>query len=231
FDSVGSAVGAGLGAADLGAALLDVGGESTRPKGTAYGSGAADVADEEEIHRVVPVVEGIRKARPGVAISVDTRKPAVAREALRAGADAINVVTGLDPDAELLRLVAEHEAAVVLNHCRGTPRNTFEVSRFDDVVAEVAADLVAARDLALASGILPERVFLDPGLGFGKKGGEHHALLANLHLLAPEATPLVVGASRKAFLAGTSTVAPAERLPESLAAVAVAAAESASRPV
>jgi dihydropteroate synthase len=231
FDSVVSAVEAGLHAADLGAVVVDVGGESTRPRGGTYGSGAGDVAPEEEIRRVVPVVEGIRKARPQLAISVDTRKPSVARLALQAGADVINVVTGLDPDAELLGLVAEHDAALVLNHCRGTPQNTFEVSRFGDVVEEVAADLVAALDLALASGVSRAKVFLDPGLGFGKNARENETLLANLGLLAPREAPLVVGASRKAFLAGGSNVPAAERLPESLAAVAVAAAEASSRPL
>jgi len=231
FDTAAAAVEAGLRAADLGAVVVDVGGESTRPRGGTYGSGAGDVAEDEEIRRVLPIVEEIRKARPGLAISVDTRKPTVARRALQAGADMINVVTGLDPDAELLGLVAEHDAALVLNHCRGTPQNTFEVSRFSDVVEEVAADLVAALGLALASGVPREKVLLDPGLGFGKNARENEALLANLGLLAPRETPLVVGASRKAFLAAGSSVPAAERLPESLAAVAVAAAESSSRPL
>ncbi|MFN7987824.1 MAG: dihydropteroate synthase [Thermoanaerobaculia bacterium] len=218
-----AAVAAGLLFADAGAAILDVGGESTRPRGTAYGGGAAEVSVEEEIERVVPVVAGLRAARESVPLSVDTRRTEVARRALDAGADVVNLVTGLDPPDELLDLVAERDAAVVLNHMRGVPATTFDVSRFGaDVVAEVAADLARARRRALVAGIRPDRILLDPGLGFGKDAAQNYALLGGLALLAPEGAPLVVGASRKAFLGSLSGRPPGERLPESLAACAVA---------
>ena len=218
-----AAVEAGLRFADAGAAILDVGGESTRPRGAAYGEGAGEVTVDEELARVLPVVEEIRAARPSIPISVDTRRVEVARRALDAGADAINLVTGLDPPDGLLELVVESDAAIILNHMRGVPATTFEVSRFGpDVVADVAGDLARARRRCLVAGIHPERLFVDPGLGFGKSPDQNFALLSGLALLAPEGVPFVVGASRKAFLGSLSGRPPRERLPESLAACAVA---------
>ena len=212
-----AAVAAGRRFAEAGAAILDVGGESTRPRG------AAEVSLEEEAARVVPVVAALRAASPSVPISVDTRRTEIARRALDAGADVVNLVTGLDAPEGLLDLVAERDASIVLNHMRGVPATTFEVSRFAaDVVAEVAGDLARARRRALVAGIRPDRILLDPGLGFGKEAGQNFALLAGLALLAPEGVPLVVGASRKAFLGSLSGRPPADRLPESLAACAVA---------
>ncbi len=225
-----AAIAAGLRFAAAGAALLDVGGESTRPRGTTYGGGAAEVPVDEEVERVVPVVAGIRAADPSIPISVDTRRTEVARAALDAGADVVNLVTGLDPPEGLLDLVAERGAAIVLNHMRGLPGTTFEVSRFGpDVVADVAADLARARRRCLVAGLRPDRVLLDPGLGFGKDASQNFELLARLPELAPEGTPIVVGASRKAFLGSLSGKPPSERLPESLAACAVAAVRLAGR--
>jgi dihydropteroate synthase len=219
-----AAVAAGLRFAEASAAILDVGGESTRPRGAAYGGGAEEVSPGEEIARVVPVVEEIRSASPGVPISVDTRRTEVARRALEAGADVVNLVIGLDPPDGLLDLVVEKDAAIVLNHMRGLPSTTFEVSRFGpDVVADVAADLARARRRCLAAGIRPDRILLDPGLGFGKTPDQNFALLGGLADLAAEGVPIVAGASRKAFLGTVSGRPAAERLPESLAACAVSA--------
>lgn len=221
--SAGAAIEAGLRFADAGAAILDVGGESTRPRGAAYGEGAGEVTPEEELARVLPVVAGLRAARPSTPISVDTRRVDVARRALDAGADVVNLVTGLDPPDGLLDLIVERDAAIVLNHMRGVPSTTFEVSRFGpDVVADVAGDLARARRRALVAGLCPDRVFVDPGLGFGKSPEQSFALLSGLALLAPEGAPVVFGASRKAFLGSLPGRPPAERLPESLAACAVA---------
>ncbi|MBK9376193.1 MAG: dihydropteroate synthase [Holophagales bacterium] len=228
--SAAVAVDAGLRFADAGAAMLDVGGESTRPRGTSYGEGAGEVTPEEELARVLPVIEGIRAANPSIPISVDTRRVEVARRALDAGADVVNLVTGLDPPDGLLDLVVARDAAIVLNHMRGVPSTTFEVSRFGrDVVADVAGDLARARRRALVAGLRPDRVFVDPGLGFGKTPEQNFALLAGVALLAPEGAPVVVGASRKAFLGSLSGRPPAERLPESLAACAVAVRELGGR--
>ncbi len=217
--------------ADLGAVVVDIGGESTRPRGATYGEGARAISSNEEEGRVLPVISHLRKMRPSLPISVDTRRTEVARAALNEGADVVNVVTGLDAPEELLVLVAERGAVLVLNHCRGTPQTTFEESSFQDVTREVASDLAAARTRAASFGISREKIFLDPGFGFGKKPGENFALLAGLSRLAPPGTPLVAGFSRKAFL-GTVAGRPAtDRLPESLAAVAVAAGAADTHPL
>ncbi len=231
FKRASEAIDEGIRAADLGATLVDVGGESTRPRGTAYGEGAEEVAEAEETRRVLPVVEALRDRRPSLPISVDTRRTEVARRALDAGADLVNVVTGLDVSDDLLALVATRGTGLVLSHCRGTPQTTFQVSRFNDVVSEVAADLAAARTRALAAGVLPATLFVDPGFGFGKSPEQNFALLGALDRLAPPGVPLVVGASRKAFLGSVSGRPPRERLPESLAAVAIVAQAAVSRPI
>ncbi|MGZ5426001.1 MAG: dihydropteroate synthase, partial [Thermoanaerobaculia bacterium] len=231
FASAEAAADEGARYADLGAAIVDIGGESTRPRGKAYGEGAREISAEEEERRVLPVLSSLRRKRPSIPISVDTRRFFVARAALDAGADVVNVVTGLDVPADLLELVARYGAALVLNHCRGTPSTTFEESSFQDVVHEVTADLAAARARAISAGIPEQRIFLDPGFGFGKTPDQNFALLGALDRLAPPGVPLVVGASRKAFLGAIAGRPASDRLPESLAAVALAAAAATSRPV
>jgi dihydropteroate synthase len=231
FASAEAAGEEGIRLADLGASILDVGGESTRPRGIAYGEGAGEISSSEEIARVLPVLSYLRRTLPAFPLSIDTRRPEVARAALDEGADMVNVVTGLAVPPELLELVASRGAAIVLNHCRGTPSSTFEESSFTDVVAEVATDLSDARTRALSSGIRADNVFLDPGLGFGKTPEQNFALLGALDRLAPPGAPLVVGASRKAFL-GTVAGAPVtDRLPESLAAASVCAEAARARPI
>jgi dihydropteroate synthase len=223
FASAEAAADEGARYADLGAVIVDIGGESTRPKGNAYGKGAEEISAEEEEGRVLPVLSLLRSMRPSLALSVDTRRFSVARAALDAGADVVNVVTGLDVPADLLELVASRGAALVLNHCRGTPSTTFEESSFQNVTREVAVDLEKARARAISSGISEEKIFLDPGLGFGKTPEQNFALLGALDRLAPPGVPLVVGPSRKAFLGTVAGARVDDRLPESLAAVAVAA--------
>ena len=223
FASAEAAADEGARYADLGAVIVDIGGESTRPKGNAYGKGAEEISAEEEEGRVLPVLSLLRSMRPSLALSVDTRRASVARAALDAGADVVNVVTGLAVPADLLELVASRGAALVLNHCRGTPSTTFEESSFQNVTREVAVDLRAARERAISSGISEQKILLDPGLGFGKTPEQNFALLASLEFLAPPGVPLVVGPSRKAFLGTVAGAHVDDRLPESLAAVAVAA--------
>ena len=231
FASADAAVEEGARYADLGAAIIDIGGESTRPKGRTYGEGAREISSNEEIARVLPVLSSLRRTLPSLPLSVDTRRVEVARAALDAGADMVNVVTGLDAPADLLELVANRGAAIVLNHCRGTPSTTFKESSFQDVAQEVAADLERARARAISSGISESKIFLDPGLGFGKTPEQNFALLGALDRLAPPGVPLVVGASRKAFLGAVSSVPVEDRLPESLAAVAASVAAARRRPV
>jgi dihydropteroate synthase len=231
FTSAEAAAEEGARYADLGAAIVDIGGESTRPKGRTYGEGAGEISSDEEEKRVLPVLSLLRSMRPSLALSVDTRRASIARAALDAGADVVNVVTGLDVPADLLELVASRGAAIVLNHCRGMPSTTFEESSFSDVVSEVTADLRAARARAISAGISEQRIFLDPGFGFGKTPDQNFALLGALDRLAPPSVPLVVGASRKAFLGAVSGALVNDRLPESLAAVAASAAAARTRPV
>jgi dihydropteroate synthase len=182
-----------------GADLLDLGGESSRP-------GAEPVSLEEELRRVIPVVEALAP-RVAVPISVDTTKAEVARQALRAGASIINDILGLDGDPDLSRLVAEAGAGVVLMHMAGTPQTMQVDPRYDDVVREVRDDLARRIERAEASGIPRERIAIDPGIGFGKTFEHNLELLRNLDRFANLGCALLVGTSRKGFL-GTLTGRP-----------------------
>jgi dihydropteroate synthase len=172
-----------------GAALVDVGGESTRP-------GSEPVGLDEELRRVVPVLEALE----GLPVSVDTSKAEVARRALELGAVLVNDVTALRGDPELAGVVAEGGAYLCLMHMRGEPRTMQDDPRYDDVVAEVAAFLEERLGHAVAQGIPEERICLDPGIGFGKTVEHNVELLAHLDELLHLGRPLVVGASRKRFL-------------------------------
>jgi dihydropteroate synthase len=189
----GEAVEHALRLAAEGADLLDVGGESTRP-------GAAAVGAEEELRRVLPVIEGIRAAGTAARISVDTSKAAVAAAALDAGADYVNDVTALRGDAELAGLVADRGADVCLMHMRGTPRTMQDDPRYDDVVDTVKAFLEERMAAAVRAGIAEERIELDPGIGFGKTLAHNLELIDRLGELAALGRPVVLGTSRKAFL-------------------------------
>ncbi|HYG69167.1 MAG TPA: dihydropteroate synthase [Anaeromyxobacteraceae bacterium] len=209
-----AAVAHALRLADEGADLVDLGGESARP-------GSPPVSVEEELRRVVPVVERLRARGFGLPISVDTTKAAVARAALAAGADLVNDVTGLaDPD--LAAVVAEAGAPVVLMHMRGTPADMQSRAVYGDVVADVARELEAAVARAVAAGVAPERIVLDPGVGFAKTAEHSLAVLARLPELRVRGLPLLVGPSRKSFIGAVTGAPVAERLPGTLAAVTAA---------
>jgi dihydropteroate synthase len=201
-----------------GADLLDLGAESTRPGGGVYGAGAAAVDADEERRRLIPALRRLRAATL-LPISVDTRKASVARAALDDGADLVNDVSGLaDPD--MAPLLAARRAPVVLMHSRGELSTMQRGIRFDDVVAEVRAELRAALDDAEARGVDRELTVVDPGIGFGKTAEHNLELLARLDALHQLGRPILVGASRKSFL-GRLTGEPAEdRLAGSLAAAA-----------
>src|SRR5688572_15794196 len=174
-----------------GASMIDVGGESTRP-------GSEAVSIEQELERVIPVIEGIR-AQSGVTISIDTRKARVAQAALDAGADIINDVSALRHDPELRSLAARRGVPVILMHMRGEPRTMQENPHYDDVVREVARELETWRDEAVAAGVDPANVMIDPGIGFGKTFDHNFELLAHCDELTRIA-PVVIGASRKGFI-------------------------------
>lgn len=192
-----------------GAAILDVGGESTRP-------GADPVGADEEAARAVPVIGALRDA--GAALSVDTSKLAVARAALDAGATIVNDVTALRGEPELAGLVADRGAQVCLMHMLGEPRTMQDDPRYDDVVADVKAFLEARLAFAVGEGVAEEGIWLDPGIGFGKTLAHNLTLLARLDEIVALGRPVVLGASRKAFLGRLSGTEQAEaRMPETVA--------------
>ncbi len=200
-----------------GADILDIGGESTRP-------GADPVPEAQEIDRVVPVIEAIRRASD-IPISIDTMKPGVARAAARAGATMWNDVTALRGAPDSLATAAELGCEVVLMHMQGEPRTMQAAPRYDDVVAEVADHLASRAEAAIAAGVARDDIWLDPGLGFGKTAGHNLALLRRLGRLVALGFPVLVGMSRKssiARIAGDNAAAD-QRLGGSLAAALAAA--------
>ena len=172
-----------------GAALVDIGGESTRP-------GAAGVALDEELRRVVPVLERLE----GLPLSIDTAKAEVARRALSLGAELVNDVTALRGDPDLAGVVADGGAYLCLMHMQGEPRTMQADPRYGDVAAEVAAFLEERLAVAVAAGIPEERVCLDPGIGFGKTPAQNFELIRRLDVLTALGRPVLVGLSRKSSL-------------------------------
>lgn len=213
---VSALVDAGRALARAGAHVLDVGGESTRP-------GAEDVADAVEIARTAPAIEALAEA-VDVPISIDTRKAPVARAALAAGARIVNDVSGGQHDPELAAVAAAAGAPLVLGHIRGTPATMQRAPRYEDVLSEVAAELEAAVHRAVDAGAPESLLAVDPGIGFGKRATDNLQLLAHAGWLRDRlGLPLVVGASRKAFLGAITGESAPERDLASHAAAAVAA--------
>ncbi|HJU52415.1 MAG TPA: dihydropteroate synthase [Acidimicrobiia bacterium] len=173
-----------------GAALLDIGGESTRPR-------AQRVASEVELERILPVVAGLSAAR--AVVSIDTTKSAVARAALEAGAAIVNDISG-GSDPDLVEAAARFDAGLVLMHMQGTPQTMQDDPSYEDVVTEVGDFLAQRARLAMQAGVSPERICIDPGIGFGKLQEHNLALLAGLPRLRKLGFPIMVGISRKAFL-------------------------------
>jgi len=204
--------------ARAGAAILDVGGESTRP-------GAEAVALEEELRRVAPVVAGL--AGGEAAISVDTSKAAVAEAALDGGAAIVNDVTALRGDPEMAALCADREATVVLMHMLGSPRTMQENPVYDDVVEDVKVFLAERMTTAIAAGVAEERIWLDPGIGFGKTAEHNLELLRRLGELRELGRPLVIGTSRKSFIGKVDGSDASTRLGGTIASSVLAAAEGA----
>jgi dihydropteroate synthase len=199
-----------------GADLLDVGAESTRPRATA-------VDEAEELRRLIPVIEKVR-ADSDIAISVDTMKPNVARAALAAGASIWNDVSALRWSPQSPAVAAELGCGVVLMHMLGEPGTMQDDPHYDDVVAEVSAFLRARTEAAMAAGVRREAIWLDPGIGFGKTPAHNLSLIAHLDDLAALGFPVVMGASRKRFIAAVDAGAKSagDRLGGSIA-VALAA--------
>lgn len=213
-----AAVAHGLRLVEQGADILDIGGESTRP-------GASPVAEAEEIARTIPVIEGLRAAGWAGPVSIDTMKPAVARAAVSVGATMWNDVTALGFAPDSLTTAAELGCDVVLMHMRGEPQSMQAGPRYDDVVAEVCAELAARAGAAMAAGVARDRIWLDPGIGFGKTLAHNLALTSHLDRLVDVGFPVLFGASRKRMIAGVDPTAtdPGDRLGGSIA-LALAAA-------
>lgn len=211
-----------------GAHILDVGGESTRP-------GSEFVSDEEEMARVVPVIEAIARELP-VAMSIDSYKASVARAALGAGAHLINDVWAFRMDAEMAPLAAERGVPVVLMHNRLRPKNVSQQERlggryegveYDDLLGDVARELLASVNVAREAGVAREHIILDPGIGFGKTVEQSLELLNRVGELRVLGYPLLLGPSRKSFIGYTLDLPPEERGEGTAAAVAIAIARGA----
>lgn len=201
--------------ADHGADIVDIGGESTRP-------GAEEVPATEEIARILPALQALA-GHQSVALSVDTRKASVARAALDAGAHIINDVSALTHDPDMAHLIASSGAGVILMHMRGNPQTMQNQPHYTDVVQEVAEYLGLRIQAAVDAGIPRAAIAIDPGIGFGKLLEHNLALLANLHVFTTLGVPVVLGASRKSFLATLTGRTTDNRLAGSLAAAVRAA--------
>jgi len=198
---------------DEGAVIIDIGGESTRP-------GASGVSEQEELDRVLPVIESVRSVTD-VMISVDTSKPAVMRAAVAAGASMINDVAALQAEGALAA-AAELKVPVCLMHMRGQPRSMQDAPSYHDVVAEVAAFLDERIDACTAAGLDEDLIVVDPGFGFGKTHAHNVELLANLRQLQVRGRPLLAGISRKSTLGELTGRDTEDRMPASVAAAVIA---------
>lgn len=216
-DDTASGIAHGELLADQGAAILDIGGESTRP-------GADPVGADEEIARVVPVVEGLKRSRPAAQLSVDTTKLAVAEAAVAAGATYVNDVSAFTIEPELAGFVADAGVDCCLMHMQGEPRTMQANPQYDDVVDDVNSHLERRMEFAVAEGVSEERIQLDPGIGFGKTLEHNLELLARLDEIVAIGRPVLIGVSRKSFIAkvaeraGVSGADANDRLPGTTAA-------------
>lgn len=224
---VDGAVAQGLRMIGEGADILDVGGQSTRP-------GADTITLEEEIARVVPVVERLAREGNGTAISVDTNVARVAEEAVRAGATIINDISGLRDDPEIAEVAARYDTGLVLMHIQGTPRTMQVNPHYEDLIGEVKEYLRNATEKAIRTGVKRERIWVDPGIGFGKTIEHNLEILRRLAELKTLGYPILIGTSRKAFIGrilaplnGGEPVAPQERVIGTGATVAIAIANGA----
>lgn len=215
-----AAVRRALAMADEGADIIDVGGESTRP-------GSSPIGLREELRRVLPVLEALLPAlrrRPGGGplVSIDTTRSETARRAITAGAGLINDISGMSFDPAMPAVAAEHQVPVVIQHIRGRPATMQRAPRYVRLLPEIAAFMRAAIERACRAGLREDRIVIDPGLGFGKTQRHNLAILRHLGVLRSLGRPILVGASRKSFLGGTSEAGPSGRLAGSLAAEALA---------
>lgn len=218
FVDVSAAIEGGLQMEAEGAAILDVGGESSRP-------GARSITVGKELERVIPVIEGLRRYS-SIPISIDTSKSEVAREACAAGANFVNDISGLTFDDTMTKVVAEAEAGLFLMHIRGRPQSMQQNTDYHDLMTEVIAFLQAGIHKAFTAGISKERVAVDPGIGFAKSVHGNLKLMGGLHLLHQFGCPVLLGTSRKSFIGKIlQQDDPLQRLHGTLATVALGVAQ------
>jgi dihydropteroate synthase len=203
---------------EAGAAVVDIGGESTRP-------GASPVSTELECERTIPIVEALSEAHPG-RLSIDTMKPEVAQAALLAGAAIVNDVSGLR-NPKMVEVVAEHDAAVIIMHMLGTPRTMQKRPRYKDVVQDILAFLESQVNQAEGAGVRPRRIMVDPGIGFGKSLDHNLEILGRLREFRSLGKPVVIGVSRKSFIGKLTGMPVEQRVDGSIAAAVLAAREGA----
>ncbi len=201
--------------AALGADLIDIGGESTRP-------GADPLSEEEELQRILPVIERLAAELP-LPLSVDTYKASVAERALKAGASLINDISGLRFSPDMARVVADHGAALVIMHIKGTPRNMQQDPVYADVVREIGSFLAEGIEIAVRAGVDREKIMIDPGIGFGKTVEHNLAILHRLDEFRTLGRPVLIGTSRKRFIGSVLDIPqPDQRLEGTAATVALA---------
>ncbi|OGW38226.1 MAG: dihydropteroate synthase [Nitrospirae bacterium GWC2_56_14] len=193
-----------------GADIIDVGGESTRP-------GAEPVSEDEELRRIIPVIERLA-SELAIPLSVDTYKSRVARKALEAGASMVNDISGLRSSLDMAGVVAEYDAAVVIMHIKGTPRDMQQNPVYTDMVAEVRSYLADSITMAVQAGVKLESILVDPGIGFGKTLEHNLVLLNRLRELRSLGRPILLGTSRKKFIGTVLGIAEADRRQEGTAA-------------
>jgi len=214
FSNLDEAVKRGTKMAEEGADIIDIGGESTRPRSEPIGL-------EEELSRVIPVIERLSKEIE-VPLSIDTYKSFVAKKALDSGASMINDISALRFDAEMKKIAAEYEVPIVLMHIKGTPKNMQDDPYYDDVMKEISSYLKESIQIAKDAGIEEDKIIIDPGIGFGKRLEDNLDILKNLSILKTLEKPILVGPSRKSFIGKVLDLPPEERLEASLGALAVA---------
>ncbi|MDP8207790.1 MAG: dihydropteroate synthase [Candidatus Electryonea clarkiae] len=216
-DTIDSAVAHGIKLADDGAAVLDVGGESTRP-------GSDEVTIQTELERVIPVISKLAE-EVKIPISIDTRKAEVAKLAIEAGASIINDVSAGEHDPEIIDVAAENDVYYIAMHMRGKPKTMQKDIHYDELISDLKSYFNNRERIFLNAGLRRDKLILDPGIGFGKSAEDNYTVLANLNEFRELGYPLVVGPSRKSFLAPAGGSLPENRLSGTLAAVTVCALE------
>ena len=203
----------GLAMVEQGARIIDIGGESTRP-------GAREISLEEELNRVIPVVQKLRK-QTSAYISIDTRKSQVARAALEEGADLINDISALRHDPDMARVVARYQVPVVLMHMLGQPENMQQAPHYDNLLFDLKYFFLSRMREASRAGITEDSLILDPGLGFGKTAGDNLRLINNLDYFLGLNRPILIGPSRKSFIGKILAAPPEDRLEGTIASAVI----------